>query len=184
MRLFLAVELCDAARREIEAVQDRLRPRLAGWRWVRPHGIHLTIRFLGAVSDADDARLRSSWFLATAGSPPVRFRPGGLAVFPPRGSPRVLWLGVLDTGPPAGLTILADRLEIAAREIGLAASGRAFRPHLTLARAQRGHRAQRPTQANCGTIQETVATEVVLFRSDLSPQGARYTALERFPLRG
>jgi 2'-5' RNA ligase len=91
----------------------------------------------------------------------------------------VLWLGV---GPaiPAPLVALQGGLEAAARRCGFAAEEREFRPHLTLARAA-GPRPAPPGATDAARWSEPVR-EVVLFESRLHPSGARYTALETFPL--
>jgi len=99
MRLFLAVDLPDSLRRGLGELQRRLRSDLTGWRWVRPEGIHLTMRFLGEVAEEEDARQRTAWRLAAGACPRVRFRVGGTGVFPPRGAPRVLWAGVRALDP-------------------------------------------------------------------------------------
>ena len=88
MRLFLAVDLPDSLRRGLGELQARLRANLTGWRWVRPEGIHLTVRFLGEVAEEEDARQRTAWRFAAAACPRVRFRVGGTGVCPPRGAPR------------------------------------------------------------------------------------------------
>ncbi len=182
MRLFLALELSDSVRGDLENLQDRLCRKLEGWRWVRPGAVHLTLRFLGEVSEDDDAILRPVWRRVAAECPAVRFRPGGLGVFPPRGSPRVLWVGVQDEHPPGGLTQLGERVERAARESGFDPEQRPFRAHLTLARGRRGHRAQRPTPADGCEIGEMTARDLALIRSVLSPGVPTYTVLERFRL--
>ena len=80
MRLFLAVDLPDSLRRGLGELQRRLRANLTGWRWVRPEGIHLTMRFLGEVAEEEDARQRTAWRLAagawrTDWPPPIRLSP-------------------------------------------------------------------------------------------------------------
>jgi 2'-5' RNA ligase len=82
------------------------------------------------------------------------------------------------------LSLLAERVERAARAAGFDEERRPFRPHLTLARAARGGS---PTWSEDfeAAIEETVEVDrLVLFKSTLSPSGARYTALESFALEG
>jgi len=80
--------------------------------------------------------------------------------------------------------------------VGFAPEEKAFTPHLTLARADRGarpadlQRAGRALMQAAATAAPLVApvefpvSEVVFYQSDLHPQGARYTPLARFPLAG
>jgi len=184
VRLFLAVDLPPAVRAALGALQSRLRARCGGWRWVRPEGMHLTLRFLGEVPPDLDAASRNAWREAVRPFPPFRFGLEGLGRFPAGGRPRVLWVGVREARDEAVLPGLAESLERAARDCGFAPEGRAFSPHLTLARAARDARAEWPRDSVAG-IGETVDVQsVVLFRSELHPAGARYTALEAFTLEG
>jgi len=183
VRLFLAIELPAEVRQRLAEVQERLQASCRGWRWVRPDGIHLTLRFLGEVAEERDRRLRDTWRGAAAAGGPFVLGLGGVGRFPPRGRPRVLWLGIDELEPGQRLEALARRLEAAARADGFSAEGRAFRPHLTLARARRNERPVGPEEGACGGGPTRFAvTELTLFRSELLRSGARYTSLERFPL--
>ncbi len=181
MRLFLAIDLPAELRGELGRLQDKLRRACPGWRWTRPEGIHLTLRFLGEVAPEDDAPRRAAWRAVAAGSGPISFRVGGVGVFPAPARPRVLWVGV-DAEPRERLAALADAFEEAARREGFAPETRPFRPHLTLARAARDERPAAPPDTDTGILGEVTAREVVLFRSELLPQGARYTKLDAFLL--
>jgi 2'-5' RNA ligase len=181
MRLFLAVDLPGAERSRLAALQDRLRSECSGWRWAAPPGIHLTIRFLGEIDAEQDQRAREGWRRAAASASCFRLQLAGLGRFPPTGRPRVLWVGTRDD-PPGSAAALAAAVEQAAHEAGFAPEPRPFRPHLTLARAARGRRQQLPSDTEFAQSEAFEVGELVLFRSQLQPHGARYTALERFPL--
>ena len=184
MRLFLALDGPGAVRSACAQMQRRLRADCRGWRWIDPQAIHLTLRFLGETDDDQDRRGRSAWREAAAGFGPLRLRLGGVGRFPARGPARVLWLGVRARDPAVerALHDLARRLEQAAVALGYPAERRRFRPHLTLARARRGERPNEPPQVPGSEAEvETSFTELVLFQSELRPEGARYTVLERFP---
>jgi 2'-5' RNA ligase len=182
MRQFLAAELPGEVRRRVAEVRAGLEERLRGWRWVRTDAVHLTLRFLGEVGQDTDRRARPAWSRVAAGGEPFRLRLAGLGRFPPRGGPRVLWAGLEETEPGAALASLAAGLEGAARELGWEPERRTFRPHLTLARRRRGARPDEPPAgAKLGEAEGWVR-RIVLFQSHLEPGGARYTALESFPL--
>jgi 2'-5' RNA ligase len=184
VRQFLAVELPEPARNGLAGLRTRLEPACPGWRWVRPESIHLTLRFLGEVAEERDRGIRELWRRAVETIGPLSFRLEGVGCFPQGRSPRVLWVGVHETGRGGRLTALAREVELAAREAGFPAEQRPFRPHLTLARAARGRRATVPLDAIYSDPTEIAVSGVVLFRSDLQPTGARYTALTVFPLGG
>jgi 2'-5' RNA ligase len=176
VRAFVAIELDARLREAMGELQARLRPRLGGIRMVRPEGIHLTLRFLGDTSPAQVEALRSPLASAAAACPPCEARVAGLGMFPQRGSPRVLWLG-LDVPPP--VVDLQAACERAARAAGFEKEQRPFQAHLTLGRWR--ERAPRPELAPA-ELGSTRLETLVLFRSELRPDGAVYTALARFPL--
>jgi 2'-5' RNA ligase len=177
-RAFIAIDLDTPLREAIGDLQARLGPRLGGIRPVRPEGIHLTLRFLGDTSPNQVDSLRSRLAAAAALCPPARARVAGLGTFPERGSPRVLWLG-LDV--PQSILDLQHACERAARAAGFEKEERPFRAHLTLGRWR--ERAARPDLPPA-ELGETQLDTLVLFRSVLSPGGAVYTPLARFPLGG
>jgi 2'-5' RNA ligase len=184
MRAFLALDLPAWLRAELGKLQRALRPSCPGWRWARPEGIHLTLKFLGEVAVPDAERQREFWRKTVEPFAPVRYRVRGVGVFPTVRQPRVLWVGVQETGAPGCLEPLADALERTARACGFAAEDRRFRPHLTLARAVRDEQPVVPDLHTPFETGETTAREVVLFRSELRPDGARYFPVDTFPLLG
>ncbi|NIM01274.1 MAG: RNA 2',3'-cyclic phosphodiesterase [Acidobacteria bacterium] len=170
----------DAWREALDAYRARLEGRLAGWRWSRADSIHLTLRFLGEVDADTDNGARRQWKEAVWAHKPFELRPGPPGWFPPRGRPRVLWASV---DASRELDRLAESLEQAARRAGFEPETRAFRPHLTLARARRNERAGVPGAGEPPLAAPAVTvSEVVLYQSVLHPAGARYTALERYRL--
>jgi RNA 2',3'-cyclic 3'-phosphodiesterase len=178
VRAFVALELEQHLRAALGDLQSQLQPRLGKVRLVRPEGIHLTLRFLGSTSPAQVERLRSELAAAAVKCPATDARAALLSIFPERGSPRVLWLG-LEVEPP--VLELQEACERAARAAGFAPEGRPFRAHLTLGRWR--ERVPRPDlpPVDLGTTRlETVA----LFESDLRPDRAVYTPLARFRLGG
>jgi 2'-5' RNA ligase len=151
LRLFVAVELPDDVRRALDdAVESLKRAGVdEGLRWVRPEGIHVTLKFLGATPrekvDAIIAGLRD----AVSGVAPFELRPEGLGTFHGGRNPhftrqyrrerypsnvRVLWVGV--EGDTALLAELAARVEAAISPLGFPTEKRPFAAHLTLARVR------------------------------------------------
>jgi 2'-5' RNA ligase len=184
MRLFLAVHIPDSIREELRALQRELKSEWPGWRWVRPESIHLTLRFLGEVDADRDALAREAWSRAAARSQPFVIRLGGIGRFPRGGRARVLWIGIEEIGGSRRLEELAERVEAAARERGFDPEKRPFKPHLTLARAQRGAGPAWQEDITVDRAEEFSVDRMVLFRSQLHPGGARYTALDHFMLKG
>ena len=182
MRLFVAIDVPDDIKDAIETqVVDVLRPKVEGAHWTRPEGRHLTLTFLGNVDDDRVGEIGSA--LGAAMSHHGRFRASFAEVggFPNLRRPRVLWIGV-GLGAEQ-MAALATEIEGTLEPLGFEAEGRLFRGHFTLARFPKPHIIG---ELPALTIPpETFdVSEVVLFRSQLHPKGARYTALERFKLRG
>lgn len=176
VRAFLALPIDAPARSQVARTIEELRPLLRGLRWVSTDGLHLTLRFLGPSSAEALDRLTRQLREATAACPAGQGRLGGLGLFPERGSPRVLWL---DLELPEPLRVLQRACETAARAAGFAPEGRPFKSHLTLGRWRDPlPRPQLPSVEPCLTRLD----ELVLFRSELRPQGALYTRLQVLPL--
>jgi 2'-5' RNA ligase len=183
IRLFLAVDPDDEARRAIAAEQNRVLSSLDDddrIRRVRPGQLHVTLVFLG---DVDAARATAA---TDACSRPVDARPfdlvfAGLGVFPPRGAPKALWIGV-DAGAD-DVTALQRGLAARLAGLGFAGEAGAFRPHLTLGRWRRSRlsdRARVEELAAPAPVARCRVDRVTLYRSELpSAQhaGPVYTAL-------
>ncbi len=186
MRTFIAIDLPDAVRRFLAARQDRLRAAGGSVRWVRPERMHLTLAFLGEVPEEMAPEVEAAVREACAGFAPVPIEMGGAGQFPPRGRPRVVWTGLED---PAGrLLALQAALARATEVFAEKPERRRYEPHLTLGRVRGGRGLRDLSGAVARLAGETgpqfTAREVVLFKSDLSPQGPTYTALARVALEG
>ena len=182
MRLFVAVELPAEVRNAIAAGTAALRRELPPARWVRPEGIHITLKFLGEHPEALVRRLDEAVGPALAGESPVLVAPGGGGFFPHERRPRVAWVG----GEAAGLVSWAEAVDEACTGLGVPRETRPFALHLTLARLERpwpaAAVARFTEEAAAWKMPAFVAREAVLFRSELRPQGAVYTALHRWPV--
>jgi 2'-5' RNA ligase len=140
--------------------------------------MHLTLKFLGDIPESQVDDLDSAMQRAGSGFGVVDLAAQGMGVFPGIKRPRVLWLGI--GGETERLARLHGRLDAELEQIGIAGEKRPFRAHLTLARAKgavsarllldtiqtQGQYEARPFQAQ----------QMVLYQSDLRPQGAVYTA--------
>ena len=177
VRAFVALELGAEVREAIGRLMASLRPRVSGARWVRPEGVHLTLRFLGDTPPERIGQLLPLLAAAASGYAPLEARAAGLGTFPGPGKPpRVLWMGI---GLPPSAASLQAECERAAVAVGFPPEERPFRGHLTLARFR--ERVLRPAlpPVDLGPIPlETLA----LVGSERRPGGAVYTPIARFPL--
>jgi len=186
MRLFVAVDLSEDARRQVAVQQQRIAAALGGRtgsiKWVRPEHLHLTLVFLGSIADAHvpsvvDALGRD------VNRPPFEMILDGVGVFPSRGAPRALWIGLT-----AGAPELSDLQRLMAERVialGIAIEDRPFRPHLTLGRWRASHPADRDralAAAPSGAIARVPVECATLYESRLSSSGPTYLARARATL--
>jgi 2'-5' RNA ligase len=178
VRAFFAVALKDALRAEVARLACELaaRPDGDGVRWVAAESYHLTLRFLGNVAASEVSALAARAQDSLAGSSAFALRLGAPIALPTARRPRVI---ALAAQPEDALSDLAARLERAAVAHGVAPEPRPFRAHLTIGRV-RAHRI--PALAAAAPTAAQPVSEVVLFRSDLGPDGSRYSALATLPL--
>jgi len=189
IRAFFALELGDGARRRAVALADAVRAAVGeeDLRWVREESLHVTLRFLGQTDVARLGDLVREVGAATRGVERFALRLGAVGAFPSPRRPRVVAVGLEPVAPLAALAAALERGVVAA---GLPADPRPFRPHLTLARVRRGRRPRLPEPESLDAVTASVTApgeawevvETVLFRSDLTPGGARYSPLERIPI--
>lgn len=181
LRTFFAVELGDNARAEALRCIERLHAAPGGdrVRWVRPEALHVTLRFLGDVPADAVPVLAEQVGRQAAKLAPFELALGDLHAFPNARRPRVVALDLAPEQPLAELAAASERGVVAA---GLEPERRRFRPHLTLGRL-RGARCP-DTDGQDVAPSPFRVDEVVLFRSELRPQGSLYTPLERVSLGG
>jgi 2'-5' RNA ligase len=186
IRCFLAANIATEPSRNLQSAQRQLREALRDLdlplRWVPVENIHLTFKFLGEVSPVVVATVERALAPLLGAEPPLVFDLAGVGAFPSAARPRVLWVGVREPETPR-LPSLFARIEDAFAGLGFPREERPFKPHLTLARAKpEGRPADlSETLERFAGIElgRTVARELWLYRSELRPQGARYTALQR-----
>ena len=190
VRAFLAIELSDQARNALtDLVAELRRARVTGLRAVDPHGIHLTLKFLGDVPQARIESIVSQVSRAVASHRSFSVELNGVGVFPGKARPRVLWVGV--GGDLSSLRELHRGIEATLEGLGFAGDKRDFSPHLTVGRVRDGapsSERQRAAQSLFAAPFDSGARinveSVVLMRSILLPQGARYERLALMPLAG
>jgi 2'-5' RNA ligase len=184
MRLFIALDLDDAARAALAAEQKRLAAAMHGdggrrsIRWVRPEQMHLTLVFLGEMDETRADRVIAE---IREDVPQAAFDLvfQGIGVFPPRGAPTVLWVGA-SSGAESAIALQSEMARRVARH-SVPLETRPFQPHLTLGRWRESRSAdrERVLTAAPGQIAALHVDHATLYQSRLSPAGPSYTALAR-----
>jgi 2'-5' RNA ligase len=197
MRLFVALEVPDGPRREVERRLRAVRSELPPARWVDLANVHLTLAFLGAVDAAASGPLAAALEGACAPHRPFTLRLAGGGTFPPGRPARVAWIGVDSRADPdaeAGRGGLASLQASVAAAAAAALAGtahepesRPYHPHVTLARCSEPwprSAAETFAAAFAGPLGEAFTAErAVLFESRQGWGGVRYLETGSFPLR-
>lgn len=187
IRLFTALGLPDDLRRRLAALQGGI----DGARWVAPHNLHITLRFVGEVPEDRARDIAAALDGIRTGGFPVTV--SGAGRFGSGARTRALWAGVERTD---ALVALHEKIDRALIGIGLPPEGRKYTPHVTLARfsgGQSGGR-NRSRDASAGRVLQWLEAqggffvppfevrEFILYESHLGRNGADYVPLASFPL--
>ncbi|MCS6909467.1 MAG: RNA 2',3'-cyclic phosphodiesterase [Anaerolineales bacterium] len=189
LRLFAALELPAPVLEQLAALAEALRagaPKDAV-RWVRPEGVHLTLKFYGEVEAKRVKDLQAVLTEAAMTAGPLTFVLAGVGAFPNLTRPRVIWAGV--AGDVAALKRLQAAVEAASVRCGFAPEDKPFNPHLTLGRVnqplrpqEHGRLARALEQAQTPPGAPFTLDALSLMRSELHRGGALYTRLFSVPL--
>lgn len=175
-RLFAAIRPPQHIRRSLLDVMGGV----SGARWQSDDQLHLTLRFIGEVEAhvAEDVAAA----LGSVHHPRFEIALDRIGSFERRGQPEVIWAGVT---PHDQLKSLHKKVDQACQRAGLAPEGRAYSPHITLARLKRGSgRIASLIETSGGLSSEPFPVEsFCLYESQLTPEGAVYTIVERYKLR-
>ncbi len=189
IRTFVAIELSSQLQQALwRLIADLKEPAGPAIRWVTPHNIHLTLKFLGYVSPTNLSTLVNAIDAEALRHKPFELTIGTLGAFPNKNRPRIVWVGVQ---APAVLNELQHGLDRETNRLGYPSDDRGFSPHLTLGRTSQHANATESKQI-ADAINTTVVGEIGrvsveslrLFRSDLQPGGAIYTSLHSALLKG
>ena len=180
MRIFIAIDLPNEIRNGLRELQRNLRPLTNSVRWVAPESIHITLKFLGEIPEKRMEHVDS--VLAGLTWKPFTVTVRGVGFFPGTRSPRVFWAG-MEAPTMQGL---AERLDTRMESVGFEKEKRAFRPHITLARAK-DTRIDSSLLSGAAPYQEHnfgsfTVDRVFLFKSMLKTSGAVYEKLKEYRL--
>ena len=165
--------------------QERLRLAGADASWVNAADLHLTLVFLGDVSETLARTVAEGMDRVAAECSPFSFKIGDLGCFGPTSSPRVVWAGV---GESKELRSLQQRVVASVEACGAVADTRPYAPHITLARLGGPRRLRELTSRMASTRSEVSGeirvSRILLMRSQLDVLSARYTVLHAAHLIG
>ncbi|MDD3653404.1 MAG: RNA 2',3'-cyclic phosphodiesterase [Desulfotomaculaceae bacterium] len=186
MRLFVAINFPDYIKSKLKFFIKELRQLPSDAKWVDVPNLHLTIWFLGNVSETEVNTISTILNGSVTGIGPFKLNLDGVGVFQSVERPRVFWMGV--SGGTGQLVRLHRQVQEALRQLGFEPERRRYSPHLTLARIRSPHgfvaiyeRAKElvSKQVEFGSVN---VTSIELMLSELSPRGPKYSILSSIPL--
>jgi 2'-5' RNA ligase len=189
LRSFIAVDIPAKNQEAIQFSIAQLKKTLSIplVRWVASQNVHLTLKFIGAVSPANLKRCAEAMEREVCGYESFSISIGGLGAFPTPHRARIIWIG-LENNP--SLRTLLDAIDKVTARLGYPTEQHPFSPHLTIGRIRKN--VSREDLAQIGiTIEKTMVESlgafqvdaVQIYKSDLLPDGPVYTRLYSLPLK-
>lgn len=188
VRLFVACEVPDEVKQAIGEIIETLRGRSgSAVRWIRPEGVHVTLKFLGEVPVKKLPAIKLAIQEAIVGHSPFELEFSNIGTFGGREGLRIMWVGI--AGDVLRLEALVRAVNAALAVVGFEPERRPFRPHLTLGRVRDEISTRQRAEIEVAVGKMDVppsgwrTTQVSLMRSRLTPQGAHYDVIATFPLK-
>lgn len=185
VRAFVAIRLAPEVDEAVARFQASLRKFGGEISWTKPESFHLTLRFLGnRVPQADVDRMIEGLRPIAAATAPFVVKALGAGAFPSLERPRVIWVGLAN----GALGEVAEKVEALSVRCGFEPETRRFNPHLTIGRVRKPSRNPRMRAALEAAADldfgSSLISTMALYRSHLSPQGAKYEALATLLFEG
>lgn len=183
-RTFIALEMNNALQSHLAGVIHQVAQVLPGIRWVDPSNIHLTLAFLGELTDEQLAEAIQATELVSQQAQPFSYRLSHLGTFGSPRFPRVIWMGIEE--PVGSLASLHRMLNRHLQRRGFEVDTRPFSPHLTLARLKSplSLEEQQKLQSlltnkaqSLVSLDSYSAHHLYVMKSELLRMGAHYTCL-------
>lgn len=180
IRTFVAIDLDQEIRGKIAEFIRQTGLHTPDIKWVKSENIHLTIKFLGNIFAKDHDKLYKGLEMALKDAEKLTLLVKGTGVFPNMKSARVFWLGV--AGEVEKLNALQSSIENELEKQGFPRDERTFSPHITIARFRSRVNPEKLQEILTGSkdliFGEVNVTSVLVYRSDLSPVGPKYSLLK------
>jgi RNA 2',3'-cyclic 3'-phosphodiesterase len=180
IRAFIAFDLPEPLLTALEKGQAELGKQMHHLKPVRAQSIHLTVRFLGEIPAEKVYKVGAAIEKACGHLRPFELTCKGIGGFPDLKSPKVVWAGL--TGAERELAQVHVAVSAELKKIGFPIEKKPFSPHLTLFRIksqkQLGALRKRATSMADRKFGKFTCDTLVLYQSELKPEGAVYTKLK------
>ena len=188
MRTFIAVDFSPEIIRKINEIIVYFKTQTPerAFKWVEPENLHLTIKFLGEVPEKKIEQIKSLIKETLDDFKSFQIGVEKMGMYPNAQKPRVIWLGITGAEP---LKDIHKMLESQLQKADIQPDKRSFSPHLTIARIRRNADVQSVKEIGetlskfrVGSLGTCAVNHIVLYKSELTPQGPIYTPLLSSPL--
>lgn len=187
-RIFLAIDLPQNVKTVIHNTQKKMSQQAPPIiRWTKTNLLHITLKFAGELQDSDLQPIQHELDHSVSFFQTFSLEYEDMGIFPNKGNPRVLWLGII---PNESLTRLVQTIEPAFGAHGYEADKRPFQPHLTIGRFN-NHFNQSDLQNFLTSLEvlkgqihaDQQVDHITLYESTLTSHGPIYSVLSRMPFK-
>jgi len=183
VRLFLAIDLDNETLFKLSTAMGELQKIFPEARWCKQNALHLTLKFFGTIPLLSVVEIGNAVNSVVKKMSPIHFKTQGIGGFPSLENPRVLWAGV--TNGKEKINFLARRLSEELERYNFIPERKKFVPHITLARFKRGGKLSEdkieiPNKIVNQSFGITETDEIILYSSDLTPEGPIYSVVDRW----
>lgn len=183
MRTFIAIDLSSETKEKLTHLQTELKKSNADVKWVDPENIHLTLKFLGEISEQQAGRIKEALDKITYGLKPFEITLSGIGAFPKLDYPRVVWVGI-EKGKNETEEI-AKRIEDELEKLEFQKEERGFTAHLTIGRVRSAKNKEQlktaiqslNSELQTPNSKPQFISHIILYQSTLTPKGPIYTPL-------
>jgi 2'-5' RNA ligase len=184
MRTFIAIELSEEIREALAQIESHLKYSGADVKWVEKDNIHLTLKFLGEVTEEKLQQVKSVLEIIGKEFSSFEISLKDIGAFPKIDYPRVIWVG-LDKGA-AESKKLAERIDEELSKTGFTKEARPFAAHLTIGRVRSSKNKEmlkeKIKNSQLSTPNSQLIGSITLFKSTLTPKGPIYTKIHEAEL--
>ncbi|MDP2941155.1 MAG: RNA 2',3'-cyclic phosphodiesterase [Candidatus Omnitrophota bacterium] len=185
MRAFIAIDLPLEIKDAFRLLQEQLKNGRPDVKWVEPKNIHLTLKFLGEISEETSTEIKKIVEEVAKENPNFQARISSAGAFPKIDFPRVIWVGVNPGGAQASK--IAAQLEEKIAKLGIPPEEkRLFSPHITIGRLRSNKNTQslisglkNAADTLAGKNLSFLAREIIFYKSTLTPAGPAYEPLSK-----
>ena len=183
IRSFIAVELPAELKKELTELEIQLKKNCPPVvKWVDPNNIHITLKFLGEISEAGIDELMLAIEESANGTAPFNLAVCNIGAFPNLERVQVIWVGV--KGELEKIAQLQKKIESNTEQLGFTPESRSFTPHLTLGRVRDDARpndrlrlGKLLANTHFSAVHNVDVNTVRLIKSQLTPAGPIYTCI-------